>query len=58
MPPVKWTPVDEALTTNNRNDMLGLLVADLWSDLVWPTKCLCLVYNLEEYKGDGMLEQE
>ena len=38
--------------------MLGLPVADPWSDPVWPTKHLYLVYNLEDYKGDGMPEQE
>ena len=58
MPPVKWAPVDEAPTTNNGNDMLSLLVADPQSDPVWPTKHLHLAYNLEDYKGDGMLEQE
>ena len=38
--------------------MLGLSVADLWLELVWPIKCLHLAYNLDDYKGDGMLEQE
>ncbi|KAI9756138.1 MAG: hypothetical protein M1815_004115 [Lichina confinis] len=56
MPPVKWAPMDEAPTTNNGNDALGLLVADLWSDPVWPTKRLCSAYNLEDYEGDGMPE--
>ena len=58
MPPIKWAPVDEAPTTNNRNDVLGLPVADPWSDSVWPIKHLHLAYNLEDYKGDGMPEQE
>ena len=58
MPPVKWASVDEAPTTNDRNDVLGLPVADLRSDPVWPTKCLHLAYNPEDYKGDGMPEQE
>ena len=38
--------------------MLGLPVADLRLDPVWPTKCLYLAYNLEDYEGDGMPEQE
>ena len=50
--------MDEALTTNNGNDTLGLLVADPWSDPVWPTKHLCPAYNPEDYEGDRMLEQE
>ena len=41
--------MDEAPTTNNKNDTLGLLVADLWLDPVWPAKCLHLAYNLEDY---------
>ena len=43
---------------NDGNDTLGLPVADPRSDPVWPTKCLRLAYNPEDYKGDGMLEQE
>ena len=58
MPPVKWAPVDEAPTTNNRNDTLSLLVADPWLNPVWPAKRLHLAYNLEDYEGDGMPEQE
>ena len=58
MPPIKWAPVDEAPITNDGNDMLGLPVADLWSDPVQPTKHLCPAYNPEDYEGDGMLEQE
>ncbi|KAI9747362.1 MAG: hypothetical protein M1815_004288 [Lichina confinis] len=58
MPPVKWAPVDEAPTTNDGNDTLGLPVADPRLDPVQPTKHLHLVYNPEDYKGDGMLEQE
>ena len=58
MPPVKWAPVDEAPTTNDGNDALGLPVADPRSDPVWPTKHLRLVYNPEDYEGDGMPEQE
>ena len=58
MPPVKWAPVDEAPTTNNGNDALGLLVADPRSDPVWPAKRLHLAYNPEDYEGDGMPEQE
>ena len=58
MPPVKWAPVDEAPTTNNGNDTLSLPVADPRSDPVWPTKHLCLVYNPEDFEGDGMPEQE
>ncbi|KAI9754664.1 MAG: hypothetical protein M1815_005484 [Lichina confinis] len=58
MPPIKWAPMDEAPTTNDGNDMLGLPVADPQSDAVWPTKHLRLVYNLEDYEGDGMPEQE
>ena len=58
MPPIKWAPVDKASTTNDGNDALGLPVADLRSDSVWPTKHLHLAYNLEDYEGDGMLEQE
>ena len=58
MPPIKWAPVDEAPTTNDGNDALGLPVADLRSDPVWPAKRLHPVYNLEDYEGDGMLEQE
>ena len=58
MPPVKKAPMDEAPTTNNGNDMLGLPVADLWSDPVWPTKCLHSAYNPEGYEDDGMPEQE
>ena len=58
MPPVKWASVDEASTTNNRNDMLSLPVADPRSNPVWPTKHLHLAYNLENYEGDGMPEQE
>ena len=50
--------MDEAPTTNDGNDMLGLPVADPRSDPVWPTKHLHLAYNLEDYKGDGMPEQE
>ena len=50
--------MDEAPTTNNGNDVLNLPVADPRSDPVQPTKCLHLVYNLEDYEGDGMLEQE
>ena len=38
--------------------MLDLPVADPQSDSVWPTKHLHLVYNLEDYEDDGMLEQE
>ena len=38
--------------------MLGLLVADLQIGPVWPAKCLHLVYNPENYKGDGMLKWE
>ncbi|KAI9751494.1 MAG: hypothetical protein M1815_001111, partial [Lichina confinis] len=58
MPPIKWAPVDEAPTTNDGNDALSLPVADPWSDPVWPTKRLHPVYNPEDYKGDGMPEQE
>ena len=58
MPPVKWAPMDEAPTMNDGNNMLGLPVADPWLDPVWPTKHLHLAYNLEDYKGDGMPEQE
>ena len=58
MPPIKWAPIDEAPTTNDGNDTLGLLVADPWLDSVWPTKHLHPVYNPEDYKGDGMPEQE
>ena len=58
MPPVKWAPMDEAPTMNDGNDMLSLPVADLRLDSVWPTKHLHLAYSLEDYKGDGMLEQE
>ena len=43
---------------NNGNHALGLLVADPWSDPVQPTKHLHLAYNLEDYKSDGMPEQE
>ena len=50
--------MDETPTMNNGNDMLSLLVADPQLNPVWPTKCLHLVYNLEDYEGDGMLEQE
>ena len=50
--------MDEAPITNNGNDMLSLPVADLWSDSVWPIKCLHLAYNPEDYEGDRMLEQE
>ena len=50
--------MDEASTMNNRNDMLGLPVADPWLDPVWPTKHLHLAYNPEDYEGDGMPEQE
>ena len=50
--------MDEVPTTNDGNDTLSLLVADPQSDPVWPTKRLHLAYNLEDYKGDGMLEQE
>ena len=50
--------MDEAPTTNDRNDTLGLPVADPQLDPVWPTKHLHLVYNLEDYEGDGMPEQE
>ena len=50
--------MNEASTMNNGNDTLGLLVADPWSEPVWPTKHLHLVYNPENYKGDRMLEQE
>ena len=41
---------------NNGNDMLSPPVADPQLDSVWPTKCLHLAYNLEDYKGDGMPE--
>ena len=41
---------------NNGSDMLGLPVADPWSDPVQPTKHLRSAYNLEDYEGDGMLE--
>ena len=58
MPPIKWAPVDEAPTTNNGNDTLGLLVADPQSDPVQPTKRLRPAYNPEDYEGDGMPEQE
>ena len=58
MPPVKWAPVDEAPTTNNGNDALSPLVADLRSDPVQPTKHLHSAYNPEDYEGDGMPEQE
>ncbi|KAI9757876.1 MAG: hypothetical protein M1815_005850 [Lichina confinis] len=58
MPPIKWAPVDEAPTTNDGNDALGLPVADPQSDPVWPTKRLRLAYNPEDYEGDGMPEQE
>ena len=58
MPPVKWAPMDKAPTTNDGNDTLSLLVADPRSDPVQPTKRLHLAYNLEDYKGDGMPEQE
>ena len=50
--------MDEAPTTNDGNDALGPLVADPRSDPVWPTKHLHPAYNPEDYKGDGMLEQE
>ena len=38
--------------------MLSLLVADLQLEPVQPTKHLCSVYNPEDYKSDGILEQE
>ena len=56
MPPIKWAPMDEAPTTNNGNDALGLPVADPRSDPVWPTKRLHPAYNPEDYEGDGMPE--
>ena len=43
---------------NIGNNMLSLPVADLQSDTIQPTKHLHPVYNLEDYKGDGMPEQE
>ena len=58
MPPIKWASMDEAPTTNNRNDALDLPVAGPWLDSVQPTKHLHLAYNPEDYKGDGMPEQE
>ena len=58
MPPIKWAPTNKAPTTNNGNDMLSLPVADLWLEPVQPTKCFHLVYNLEDYKGDSIPEQE
>ena len=58
MPLIKWAPMDKAPTTNDGNNTLGLPVADSWLESVWPTKHLHLAYNLEDYKGDGMLEQE
>ena len=58
MPPIKWALMDEAPITNNGNDILSPPVADPWSDSVWPTKHFHLVYNLEDYEGDGMPEQE
>ena len=50
--------MDKAPTMNNGNDMLSLPVVNPWSEPVWPTKYLHLAYNLEDYKSDGMLEQE
>ena len=50
--------MNKAPTTNNRNDPLGLPVADPQLEPVQPTKCLHPVYNPEDYKGDGMPEQE
>ena len=58
MLPIKWAPMDEASIRNDGNDMLSPLVADLQSDPVQPTKHLHLAYNLEDYKSDGMPEQE
>ena len=58
MPPIKWASVDEAPTTNDGNDMLSPPVADPRLDPVWPTKHLHLAYNLEDYEGDGMPEQQ
>ena len=48
--------MDEAPTTKDRNDTLGLPVADPWLDPVWPIKHLHLAYNPENYEGDGMPE--
>ena len=50
--------MDEAPTMNDGNDALGLPVADPRLNPVWPTKHLHLAYNPEDYKGDGMPEQE
>ena len=58
MPPVKWAPIDKAPTTNDGNDTLSLLGVNLQLEPVQPTKHLHPMYNLEDYKGDGMPAQE
>ena len=50
--------MNKAPTTNNGNNILSPLVVNLQLEPVWPIKHLHSVYNLENYKGDGIPVQK